>query len=288
MTTHFTLRLVTESDAEDLLACYSDETAWEIFNADNCTSDFRYRTLDEMRACVRFWMECYAGRGFVRFAVVDRQTGKAVGTVEMFGSSEAKGKVNEPWGLLRIDLATPYETEARIGELLRVFNDENFYKLFGVSVILAKAIPAAPERVRALKSAGYEPFEWLAGREHYFMRRNEKIKRTEISDEWAHSGVVEAGASVYISYCMGNEGQSVESQINGAFDVLSARLKSVGLTLESVAQMDCLFKDIADLSFLPPIMKERFVGKYPARKAFETKFIREGICFQVDAIAHRC
>jgi hypothetical protein len=54
-----------------------------------------------------------------------------------------------------------------------------------------------------------------------------------------------------------------------------------------VIKMDCLFKDIADLSFLAEIIKKRFIGKYPARKAFETKFIREGIYFQVDAIAFK-
>ncbi|NLE06611.1 MAG: RidA family protein, partial [Crenarchaeota archaeon] len=46
------------------------------------------------------------------------------------------------------------------------------------------------------------------------------IKRTELSEEWAHSGVVEAGNFVFISYCMKNEGQPIEKQINGAFDIL--------------------------------------------------------------------
>jgi len=114
-----------------------------------------------------------------------------------------------------------------------------------------------------------------------------EIIRTEISEEWAHSGVVEAGEYVFVSYCMANEGQSIEHQINGAFDVLKERLGTVGLTLESVVKMDCLFKDIGDLSYLGDIIKERFDGKYPARKAFETKFIRDGIRFQVDAIAYR-
>ena len=40
------------------------------------------------------------------------------------------------------------------------------------------------------------------------------IIRTEISEEWAHSGVVEAGDYVFVSYCMANEGQSIENQIN--------------------------------------------------------------------------
>lgn len=44
-----------------------------------------------------------------------------------------------------------------------------------------------------------------------------RIKRTEISDEWGHSGIVEAGDYAFISYCMGNDGQSIENQINGAF-----------------------------------------------------------------------
>lgn len=114
-----------------------------------------------------------------------------------------------------------------------------------------------------------------------------EIRRTEISDEWAHSGIVAAGDYVFISYCMGNEGQPIENQINGAFDILSERLETVGLSLESVVKMDCLFKDIMDLSFLGEIIKKRFHGKYPARKAFETKFIREGIRFQIDAIAFR-
>ena len=89
-----------------------------------------------------------------------------------------------------------------------------------------------------------------------------EIIRTEIDNEWAHSAVVEAGDYVYISYCMKNEGQSIENQINGAFDVLSKRLETIGLTLKSVVQMDCLFKDIKDLSFLGEIIKERFEGEY--------------------------
>lgn len=113
------------------------------------------------------------------------------------------------------------------------------------------------------------------------------IKRIEISEEWAHSGVVEAGDSVYVSYCMKNEGQPIEIQISGAFDVLEERLGSIGLSLESVVKMDCLFKDIMDIHALGDIIKVRFNGKYPARKAFETKFLRDEILFQVDAVAYR-
>jgi enamine deaminase RidA (YjgF/YER057c/UK114 family) len=114
-----------------------------------------------------------------------------------------------------------------------------------------------------------------------------EISRMEISDEWADSHVVEAGDFVFISYCMGNEGQPIEKQIEGAFDCLGERFKTVDLTLESVVKMDCLFRDIMDLLYLGEIIKKRFSGKFPARKAFETRFIRDGICFQIDAIAFK-
>ena len=114
-----------------------------------------------------------------------------------------------------------------------------------------------------------------------------KIRRIEINEEWAHSGIVEAGDFVFISYCMENEGKSIEEQISGAFDLLEKRLEIVGLNLKSVVKMDCLFKNIMDIKYLGKIIKERFNGNYPARKAFETNFLREGILFQIDAIAFR-
>ena len=114
-----------------------------------------------------------------------------------------------------------------------------------------------------------------------------EIKRIEVDEYWADSTIIEAGDFVFIGYCMANEGKSIQEQINGAIDVLESRLKKVGLTLDSVVKMDCLFKDIEDLNILPEVLKERFAGKYPARKAFTSDFIREGIRFQIDAIAYK-
>lgn len=115
----------------------------------------------------------------------------------------------------------------------------------------------------------------------------QEIERIGVSEVWAHSEIVVAGDFVFISYCMGNEGQPIENQINGAFDVLESRLTSINLDLGSVVKMDCLFKDIMDIHSLAKVIKDRFNGKYPSRKAYETKFLREGILFQVDAIAHK-
>lgn len=117
------------------------------------------------------------------------------------------------------------------------------------------------------------------------------ISRTDINEEWAHSGVVEAGNFAFISYCVGNIGQSVENQINGAFDHLEKRLESIGLNLESVVKIDCLFRDIWDIPLLEKVLKERFNHKYPARKSIQTEFAhsggQNGLLFQLDAIVFK-
>lgn len=115
----------------------------------------------------------------------------------------------------------------------------------------------------------------------------DKIKRLEVDEFCADSTVIEAGDYIFVGYCMGNEGQSIEAQISGAFDVLKSRLAMAGLEMDSVVKMDCLFKNINDLNYLPDIIKKHFNGKYPARKAYTTDFIREGILFQIDAIAFK-
>ena len=113
------------------------------------------------------------------------------------------------------------------------------------------------------------------------------IKRIEVDEYWADSTIIEAGDFVFVGYCMGNEGKSIQEQIDGAFSTLESRLKKAGLGLDSVVKMDCLFKNFEDLNYLSDIIKKRVAGKYPARKAFTTDFIRDGILFQVDAIAYK-
>ena len=54
-----------------------------------------------------------------------------------------------------------------------------------------------------------------------------KIKRVEVDEFWADSTIIEAGDYVFIGYCMGNEGQSIEEQIEGAFTTLENRLAMV-------------------------------------------------------------
>lgn len=118
-----------------------------------------------------------------------------------------------------------------------------------------------------------------------------EIIRSDVNEDWAHSGIVEAGDFVFINYCVGNIGQPVENQIRGAFDQLSERLESIGLTLESVVKIDCLFRDVWNIPIMEKVIREKFNGKYPARKSIQTEFAHrggeEGLLFQLDAMAFK-
>ncbi|OGO06936.1 MAG: enamine deaminase RidA [Chloroflexi bacterium RBG_13_56_8] len=118
-----------------------------------------------------------------------------------------------------------------------------------------------------------------------------EIIRHDVNEGWAHSGIIEAGDFVSVGYCVGNIGQPIEAQINGAFDHLANRLKIIGLTLESVVKMDALFRDIWDIPVMEKVIKERFNGKYPVRKSIQTEFAHiggpGGLKFQLDAIAYK-
>jgi enamine deaminase RidA (YjgF/YER057c/UK114 family) len=117
------------------------------------------------------------------------------------------------------------------------------------------------------------------------------IVRHDISENWAHSGVIEAGGFVFVGYCVGNIGQPIEEQVNGALDHLCRRLELAGLTLESVVQVDALFRDVWNIPVMEKVFKERFNGKYPVRKSIQTNFAHkggpEGLLFQLDAIAYK-
>ena len=117
-----------------------------------------------------------------------------------------------------------------------------------------------------------------------------EITRLDVSEEWAHTGIVKAGDYCFLRYCVGNTDGSTEEPINGAFDVMGKRLALFGLTLENVVQMDCLFRDVWNIPIMEKVIKERFHGKYPVRKSIQTNFAdkggENGLKFQVDAIAY--
>lgn len=121
------------------------------------------------------------------------------------------------------------------------------------------------------------------------------IKRHSIdkaqADEYAYSEIVEAGDFVFLTFCVGNIGGSVEDQVNGALDNMSARLETVGLTLDAVVKVDVMMRDPWNIPAMEKVFKERFQGNYPARKTISTDFAHkggaDGLLVQIDAIAYR-
>ncbi|MDE6926491.1 MAG: GNAT family N-acetyltransferase [Acetatifactor sp.] len=149
----FLLRaLEGEQDAEDLLKVYSDEKAVQLFNSDNCTNDFHYETLEQMKEAITFWQFSYDHGYFVRWVAEDKGSGEAVGTIELF-NRQAQDHFNN-CGLLRLDLRSDHETEECILSILELLIP-NVKEMFGCDMIATKAIAAADKRIRALERLGF-------------------------------------------------------------------------------------------------------------------------------------
>lgn len=114
---------------------------------------------------------------------------------------------------------------------------------------------------------------------------------SRLANDYAYSEVVAAGDWLYLTFCVGNVGGSVEEQVHGALDNMEARLKLVGLTLSSVVKVDVLMRDPWDIPAMEKVFKERFAGRYPARKTIATEFAHQGgehgLQVQIDAVAYR-
>ena len=146
----------------------------------------------------------------------------------------------------------------------------------------SKATADVTDGSNAMKAAG--------ATENHKETGDDGIVRYDVNEEFAHSGIIKAGDFYYLGYCVGNVGGTIEEQVNGAFDHMERRLKMVGLTLENVIQMDCLFRDVWNIPVMERVIKKRFHGKYPVRKSIQTEFAHvggeDGLAFQVDGIAY--
>lgn len=159
----FRLRLVRPEDAQALLDCYSDPDVAARANADNCTSDFHYTTLKQMEECIRFWLAEYQRGYYVRFAILSKQESRAVGTMEVFGGEA---------GVLRLDIASRYEQEGYIDQLLRLAVLE-LIRDFGAESLYVKA-SNTPERVPLLEKYGFTPSETFRPGMGYYRRARAK------------------------------------------------------------------------------------------------------------------
>lgn len=113
----------------------------------------------------------------------------------------------------------------------------------------------------------------------------------QTAKEYAYSEMVEAGGFVFLTFCVGNVGQSVEMQVHGALDHMEQRLNKIGLNLSHVVKVDVMMKDPWNIPAMEKVFKERFGDHLPARKTIATEFAHrggeQGLQVQIDAIAYR-
>lgn len=163
----YMVRYTTAEDCSDLLKVYSDEKAVPLFNSDNCNGDdFHYTTTERMKQAIEFWKFSYENRYFVRWTIMNKTIGEAIGTLEICGEKQC--------GILRLDLRSDHEKRKTIFELLSLCQ-----KLFeGFDRVVTKAVPQAAERIAALDKFGFDPYsEKLIGHDgteygdYYFFER---------------------------------------------------------------------------------------------------------------------
>ena len=154
---NFILRFVQKDDANDLLAVYSDKNALPFFNSDNCHGDnFYYTTLDRMNQAIDFWLDSYKNKWFVRWSIIDKAKGNAIGSIELF-HREADDGFNHT-GLYRLDLRSDYENSNTIEEISSLII-ESAYSLFGTNKIITKVPMYAIERQAAFSKLDFTKSE---------------------------------------------------------------------------------------------------------------------------------
>lgn len=148
----FLLRQVSREDCADLLKVYSDERAVPFFNSDNCVDDLHYKTAEEMLKAIDFWLDEYRKRYYIRWSIIDKTAGEAVGTVEYY-IRQSEDYFTD-CGLLRLDLRSDWEKAVKIRAILDLII-EPLFEFFPGSRMATKAIPTAAERIFALEKSKF-------------------------------------------------------------------------------------------------------------------------------------
>ncbi len=150
---NYFMRLVEAGDALDLFLVYSDEKAVPFFNSDNCNGDtFHYTAMEHMQGAIQAWQNEYAHKGFVRWAILDKNVQQAIGTIELF-NRQSEDYFND-CGILRLDLRSDYERTECILEILSLIVPSSC-ALFGCQMIATKVPPFAIKRRAAVEQLGF-------------------------------------------------------------------------------------------------------------------------------------
>lgn len=148
------MRFVKKEDANELLKIYSDKNALPFFNSDNCHGDnFYYPTIERMNDAVKFWLDSYQSKWFVRWVIIEKEKNTIIGTVELF-HREAEDYFNHA-GVLRLDLRSDFES-AEVIENIASLIVPVAYNLFDTKKIITKVPLYAVERRSAFEKFGFK------------------------------------------------------------------------------------------------------------------------------------
>lgn len=164
-TENFLLRQVKKGDAPQLLRCYSDPEAVALMNDDNCSRGFLCGTLEDLETYIDIWQS----EDYARPAVIDKRTGEAVGTLEIFGGDT---------GVLRVDLRRDYERPEVLRELYALAL-ERFPADFPMGAMVTKAVPKAAARRAVLTELGFSGPEGFREYEDYYRLSFTRFRRED-------------------------------------------------------------------------------------------------------------
>ena len=155
----FIIRLFQDEDCDDLLKVYSDKNALPFFNSDNCDGDnFYYATKERMTDAIGFWHMAYENGWFVRMSIIDKDTERAIGTVEL--CVRVSEDEFDNMGILRVDVRSDYEREEALYDIFALVTPE-LEGMLGCKGVLTKAPIYAVERVKAIQKVGFKKSEYL-------------------------------------------------------------------------------------------------------------------------------
>ncbi|MDR0910767.1 MAG: hypothetical protein LBM77_13510 [Spirochaetaceae bacterium] len=152
----FELRLIKQEDADNLILVYNDPKNQEILNdcsGFNCDFGYEIKTSDDMRKCIKAWLDAYKLHTFVRLSIIDKSDQNIIGTIEVFKKSSTDEFCPSAL-VLRIDMLYKYENEMYIKSLLSLIIDK-IVTIFSATGIVTRATPIAEKRIMALKENGF-------------------------------------------------------------------------------------------------------------------------------------
>lgn len=105
-----------------------------------------------MNKAVKFWLDSYKSKWFVRWVIIEKDTNKIIGSIELFHRT-ADDFFNHA-GVLRLDLGSDYET-AEVIECITSLIVPAAYDLFDTDKIITKIPLYAVERKSAFEKLGF-------------------------------------------------------------------------------------------------------------------------------------